>query len=747
MEDQKSEKERGHTKHQEKLDLSEKLRQLSSQKRRKECLDLYASPINDAIRDGFHGSIVVDCCARCGDIIEAENTVIDMMHANKHNKQTQQRDGHFFWTDEPLSYYKKVPIQAWTALLKGYAHKGEMGKADSLFGYLCSTTPAKSSLGKKRKQNNDPNVRTLNTVLRGCMWTATSRDDGRSNGVTKLIGGIMTASRAWEMAAKRKIALDTSSYEYYVTILAQSLRIETAERMIGQMKIEFEPNVLSESLAVCWVAIARAHLFLGRVGDAARCAQNAQMYFGRKLPTEESTRKHEEGRKKHATTGGKQSKNGTSRREHSNHLFRSHRQSELRMEASCIENICSSKCATLDTEFVARSMVTRLLYFCGGGTTSLDAMNADDGSEECNDFSYSFDSVWNSFGLKETLQRLIENRNETPSELRFIFPTGEKKKNNRKMHDLGLPSILDDTTCAKLQHHFAGGCLFDRTGCVDFDRIFSTGDRDKKCHGGAPLYLELGSGSGDWACLQAQLNPSGQYVTVELRADRVFQTFAKGMLRDKPLTNLCCVGSECGSFLRQRIRTGTVDAIFVNHPEPPTQTHGVNEADQSDEPAHMLNNKMVISSAKCLKPDGRGRLIIVTDNLLYAQHICRSVSKLLSQVDLVGVAPREVHDLKRIESFGHGSLNLYEGNPSISVDHYVVKGGPSNGTSYFDRLWRTGAGKHADMKRRYIIALRTKGGKSREAGGSNGTPKKRKKRSEEKQRRRNERRLKRKLES
>ena len=116
MDQKKSEaKERGHTKHQEALELSDKLRRLSSQKRRKECLDLYKSPINDAIRDCHHGSIVVDCCARCGDIAEAENTVMSMMHVKK---QTHQRDGHYFWTDEPLPY-QKVPIQAWTALLKG----------------------------------------------------------------------------------------------------------------------------------------------------------------------------------------------------------------------------------------------------------------------------------------------------------------------------------------------------------------------------------------------------------------------------------------------------------------------------------------------------------------------------------------------------------------------------------------------------------------------------------------------------
>eukprot|EP00984_Skeletonema_dohrnii_P026076 scaffold15349_cov139-Skeletonema_dohrnii-CCMP3373.AAC.1 len=90
------------------------------------------------------------------------------------------------------------------------------------------------------------------------------------------------------------------------------------------------------------------------------------------------------------------------------------------------------------------------------------------------------------------------------------------------------------------------------------------------------------------------------------------------------------------------------------------------------------------------------------------------------------------------------------------------------GTSYFDRLWRTGAGKHADVKKRYIVTVCTSGG---ERGSFNGNgaahsstktrnksvhgrkrtennfssgkqkDKKPKKRSAEAQKRRNERRL------
>jgi len=94
-----------------------------------------------------------------------------------------------------------------------------------------------------------------------------------------------------------------------------------------------------------------------------------------------------------------------------------------------------------------------------------------------------------------------------------------------------------------------------------------------------PLHIELGSGSGEWIAGTAASDPDSDYVAVELRADRVARAFANLVLWDGlglvgPLTNVCVVGAECGSFLRQRVTLGTVSTIFVNHPEPPTQTFG-----------------------------------------------------------------------------------------------------------------------------------------------------------------------------
>ena len=50
------------------LKLSEQLKDLSRQKKLREALSVYWNKSNDSVRDGHHGCIVVDCCARCGDI-------------------------------------------------------------------------------------------------------------------------------------------------------------------------------------------------------------------------------------------------------------------------------------------------------------------------------------------------------------------------------------------------------------------------------------------------------------------------------------------------------------------------------------------------------------------------------------------------------------------------------------------------------------------------------------------------------
>lgn len=433
----------------------------------------------------------------------------------------------------------------------------------------------------------------------------------------------------------------------------------------------------------------------------------------------------------------------------SNSLFRSHRLSEVESEATDLLSICSLRPEDGNLAFY---LVTRLLYFSGGGTTDLSARqpDADDGNLE--DISLArcelINSLWHSFGLQTAMRNLASG-----SDMPKFTVVGERER-LRIQEAVGLPNTS----------------VISNDSFIDFCEVFRISSERSSVEktGARALDIELGSGFGDWIVQQAISSPERDYVAVELRADRVAQTFSKAILSGSsyPLKNLCCVGSDCGSFLRKRVREGSVATVFVNHPEPPTQTFGSNSkvltniAEGGNEPAHMLSSDTLISASNCLQSNGR--LIIVTDNRWYASLICVTLVKamktcvgLIRSSDLSGF-----NGIRQVETFGAGRerVVIYEGQPSEAIGHSVQKNGTNGGASYFDKLWRSGAGTHAERRKRFIIVMDRIHGdvspttsdnrgrdeshtraKKNAKGGKSG--KKNRKKSEAKQKRRNQRRL------
>lgn len=340
---------------------------------------------------------------------EAESVVNAMIG----NKSTQERgDGLYIWEQYEHIPYKRMPIQAWTALLKGYVHAGMMSKADSLFSALCSigSRDENGPSMKKRKRDETQNqgranVRTLNTLLRGCLWSATSINNDLSSIIStekktkqvfkrpprnELVGGVVTAERAWEQFSAMNhldnITFDSSSYEYFITLLCQSLQCEKAEHHLQKMKDQFnlsnvttysDPSVV-ESLIVCLVALARAYALLGQDDVSQKYTKEALHIIQHiELPTSPSNVIVAESKKSKVATGGKQAwksgmnADGIGRREQSNTLFRSHRISELKLEATSLSQYSTSH---ENSKIYAKIMATRLLYFSGGGTTGLNAV-------------------------------------------------------------------------------------------------------------------------------------------------------------------------------------------------------------------------------------------------------------------------------------------------------------------------------------------------------------------------------------
>jgi pentatricopeptide repeat protein len=630
----------------EALDLSARLKELSSQKRLQQALQLYRDKSNDKIRDCHHACSVIDCAARCGAIDEGERVFEDM-------KKTGMM----------------ITIETYTALLKGYAHGGMMHKGALLFEEMC-------------RQGN-PNVRSVNTLLRGCLWTAATLENGT------LAGGVVTSEVAWRRAGK--FNQDASSFEYYITQLCQALRLEDAQQEITRLKqvlkietkkgkksdtFEAQESSALEALAVCLLALARAQAMLGREArhsvlstinavDAAKANAGSAAAAGAKN-----------------SHGGKRSwkKDEGAQRIASNTLYRGHRLSELRNEATALlELVKGNKAkAVAVAHNLSNLLMKRLFYFSGGGSTGLSIPDAC--NEDADDVIQQLMTTrWTSFGLKTALAKA--KRKNLPFE-KTASPDLEQCKTIAE--SLGLEKLT----------------TVDQNGFLAFSELFDSKETNR------PLDIELGSGFGDWAVYQAKNKPERDFVAVELRADRVAQTFSRIVLNETPLTNLSCVGAECGSFLKARVKNDSVSTIFVNHPEPPTQTYGGDDdaltriSEGGDEPGHMLSSSILVAAVECLDPKD-GQLIIVTDNRMYARLICASVQKAMKTHPSL-IEPVALDTMRKVESFG--SVTLYEGQPGASIRHAEHSG--KEGQSYFDRLWKTGAGSHSERSQRFIVALR-----------------------------------------
>lgn len=124
-------------------------------------------------------------------------------------------------------------------------------------------------------KSNYPNVRTLNTLLRGCLWCAATSVDGN------MIGGVVSSEIAWKKYksldipdGQTRTTFDVSSYEYSITLLCQALRVDAAIERISEMKLAFgvsegkkelessDDQSLIEGLAMAYCALARAYTIL-----------------------------------------------------------------------------------------------------------------------------------------------------------------------------------------------------------------------------------------------------------------------------------------------------------------------------------------------------------------------------------------------------------------------------------------------------------------------------------------------------
>ena len=136
----------------------------------------------------------------------------------------------------------KLDIISCTAVLKGYSKIGDVSKSIELLKMM-----------KDAKPQVMPNVRTLNTFLRGCI----------------VAGAVHEAEYQFtEITKTFKVSPDVSSWEYLVILLSHSLQTDKILPLLGRIKDDVS-NL--SGLGLMYICLCKA---LAILGDFKKCKKN-----------------------------------------------------------------------------------------------------------------------------------------------------------------------------------------------------------------------------------------------------------------------------------------------------------------------------------------------------------------------------------------------------------------------------------------------------------------------------------------
>jgi len=237
-----------------------------------------------------------------------------------------------------------IGVVAFTSLIKGLCTQGQLFKALLVYDSM-KKMPRKGGAKKKQRSSSNsngapgahqwictPNLRTVNTLLRGCLIS----------GDVKAAIEIFT-----DMKSIPRCAPDSSTYDYFSSLLSQGLlyRELTSLKATIAQNTAAVPNTPERELPEVLMAMARAAYLLGYDGAAKKFLVQARQQLqkaiandsygghgGQTASTAQSSTDNfrkplaiaEGGRR-----AGTQSRADDERRQESNRIFRRHRASEL----------------------------------------------------------------------------------------------------------------------------------------------------------------------------------------------------------------------------------------------------------------------------------------------------------------------------------------------------------------------------------------------------------------------------------
>ena len=684
--------------------------QYANRKMLKEAQACFETAIKKNLANSHTYTIMINAHVRCGDSEGAAKVLRRMCKASL----------------QPC-------VVAYTTLINGKCRAGDLtGGMEVLRSML------------ERRPPVWPNVRTVNTMLRGCL----------------LVGGVAEAKALFgRMRAEWNVEPDASTYEYVTALLSQDLRLDEAQEIVDELRRAAASvkgggggetggaghEVAAAASPSVYVSIARGAALLADWKAFEKACKRAGKAL--KDGMQEPGGVDEEGGRG-GVTGGKQGwRVRDDARMNSAHVFDMHRRDELQRELAVMLDYQkraagAERCGEVGGEEAAQRSVRvkhleRLLFFLrrvvscyvydvggDGGAVGLGAGKERDDKKDQRkerDGSGKEGSVVQDVGQKAMVRRLL-------SQLRYRFgleqvirlllvlqakgADGEGGGGGKERSGKGKGSTekeaaarggRDKTGKGKADEGTAGGqdskpkqtgkeksagttklnpsvtASGANKGCGDGfaqrlgtfttsvrEYVSSDGRLDWKAFFGneLPVKLEIASGAGEWAAAQARADEGkANWLTLELRHDRVYQTFTRMVLDG--LHNLGVLGGDAMKVLPLMIGAGTIQHICINHPEPPQQTGGM-----ESQGFHLLTAEFFGAMHRVLAPEGK--LTIVTDNEWYAQLLARGLAggQGFSSFDLskVGKAGKGT-DVKVKDVVG--GIAIYSGLPGPACGHCV----------------------------------------------------------------------------
>jgi len=610
----------------ESVSLNELISQFAQRKQLREAKDKYHEALRRDIANHHTYSCTMNAHVRCGDIQGAATVFKDSRKAGF-----------------PLD------VVSCTTMIKGYCSEGDLSSALNLIDEMESANPPVL-----------PNIRTVNTYLRGCVTT----------------GAVDPAIKMLDRLLGLKITPDSSTFDYVLTLLGQGLQLRRSLDIISKSA---NRNCISVQQHL---SVARAAALLGSWETCVGSLNKADTMLIKEADAAGGDSKTLAGG---SNTGGKRSKNEMAEeRAKSLEAFVEHRAEELKREAAMLRNYCAKYSAE-------GKMATRLLRYyqklfafdvaspttnqtnplhCTAcqktfakdtvyqahlsGKKHIGAVAGMKNAEAKKIPEALASALVSGYGIEECLWQVCQEEG-----------AGEKDVLRRARE---VPQKLSDVTARFKEQVNVEGHMMLPT-------IFDKPER--------PIKLEICSGSGEWAVEQAKSDPESNWVTLEYRADRVYQTFTRMVMQR--CDNLSVMAGDANRVLPERLQATSVKHVFINHPQPPQQ-RGNDPSVAHTQGAHLLTQEFFKNIHRILCSEGR--LTLVTDNLWYGQLLLQIVAHLHREekgdekTKYFGSVPLDISASsgRRVQEQCSG-FKLYVGAPGLECGHIV------SASSYFDRLW------------------------------------------------------------